>query len=72
MVLVIVVPILAPMIIGTAPSSVSDPEATKATVSEVVVELLWIMAVTNNPMNKPVKGFDVASKIVLLTSAPNC
>jgi len=35
-----VVPILAPMMMGTAPSSVSDPDATKATVSDVVVELL--------------------------------
>jgi len=71
-VLVIVVPMLAPMIMGTAPSRVSDPEATKATASDVVVELLWIIAVTNNPMNNPVKGFDVANKMVLLTSAPNC
>lgn len=40
MVLVIVVPMLAPIIIGTAPGSESEPEATSATVKDVVVELL--------------------------------
>lgn len=72
MVLVIVVPMLAPIIIGTAPGSESVPDATSATVSEVVAELLWIMAVTNKPINNPVNGFDVASKIVSVTTVPNC
>ena len=40
MVLVMVVPTLAPMIIGTAPSIVIDPDATKATTMEVTAELL--------------------------------
>ena len=39
-VLVIVVPTFAPMIIGTAPSSVIDPDATRATAIDVVAELL--------------------------------
>ncbi len=69
--LVIVVPMFAPMIIGTAPCSESDPEATKATVREVVVVLLCKIAVTNNPINNPVNGFDVANKIVSLTAVPN-
>ena len=72
MVLVIVVPILAPMMMGTAPCKESEPEATKATVMEVVAELLCISAVTSNPINKPVKGLDVANRIVSETPAPNC
>lgn len=60
MVLVIVVPTLAPMIIGMALSSVIDPEATNATTSAVVVELLWIMAVISKPMKSAVNGFEVA------------
>ena len=40
MVLVIVVPMLAPMIIGIAACSEMDPEATNATTIEVVAELL--------------------------------
>ena len=64
MVLVMVVPILAPIMIGIAPRRETEPEATKATTMEVVVELLCRMAVTSNPMNKPVKGLVVANKIV--------
>lgn len=59
-VLVIVVPILAPMIMGMALRIETEEEATKATTSEVVVELLWIMAVSNKPMKRPVNGFEVA------------
>ena len=40
MVLVIVVPTLAPMMMGMALSMVIEPEATKATTMAVVVELL--------------------------------
>lgn len=39
-VLVMVVPTLAPIIMGTAPSNVIDPDATSATAMEVVAELL--------------------------------
>ena len=63
---------LAPIIIGIAPGRVIDPEATRATTSEVVVELLCSMAVMSNPMNNPVKGFEVASKIVSATFFPIC
>ena len=40
MVLVMVVPTLAPMMMGTALSNVSEPEATSATVMDVVAVLL--------------------------------
>lgn len=59
-VLVIVVPTFAPIMIGMPLSSVMDPEATNATTSAVVVELLWIMAVINNPINNAVNGLEVA------------
>ena len=40
MVLVMVVPMLAPMIMGTAACNEMEPEATRATTMEVVAELL--------------------------------
>jgi hypothetical protein len=51
---------------------VIDPEATSATTSEVVVELLCSIAVISRPINKPVKGFEVANKIVSATFLPIC
>lgn len=60
MVLVMVVPTFAPIIMGIALSMVMEPDATSATTKAVVVELLWIMAVINKPMNKAVNGFEVA------------
>lgn len=71
-VLVMVVPIFAPMIIGIAPSNESEPEATSATIMEVVAELLCIMAVIKRPINKAVNGLEVASKIVSAAVFPNC
>ena len=71
-VLVIVVPMLAPMIIGTALCRVIEPEATSATTSEVVVELLCNIAVIRSPMNSPVNGLDVANKMVSATFLPRC
>jgi hypothetical protein len=71
MVLVIVVPILAPIIMGTALSRVRAPDATMATIMEVVVELLWTIAVLSNPINKLMKGLEVAfiiSSIMFLPS----
>lgn len=60
MVLVMVVPMLAPMMMGIALSSVMEPDATSATTSAVVVELLWIMAVMSRPMKSAVNGLEVA------------
>ena len=59
-VLVMVVPTLAPIMIGIPLSSVIDPDATRATTRAVVVELLWIIAVISRPMNNAVNGFEVA------------
>lgn len=64
MVLVMVVPTLAPIIMGIALCNVIDPEATSATTMAVVVELLWIMAVISNPMNSAVNGLEVARMMV--------
>src|SRR5688572_12237025 len=72
MVLVMVVPTLAPMIMGMALSMVMDPEATNATTMAVVVELLWIMAVMSRPMNNPVNGLEVARIIVSAAVLPRC
>jgi hypothetical protein len=58
MVLVVVVPMLAPMMMGTANSMVSAPEATNPTTIVVVVEELWIMLVARNPMRSPASGSD--------------
>lgn len=70
--LVIVVPILAPIIMGIALSSVTDPDATSATTRAVVVELLCNIAVMSNPMNRPVNGLDVATRIVSAAFFPKC
>jgi hypothetical protein len=51
--LVTEVPMLAPMMIGIAPSTVSAPAATSATVSEVVVDELWTSVVPRMPANRP-------------------
>lgn len=72
MVLVMVVPTFAPIITGVAFSRVIEPEATNATVSEVVVELLCNIAVISKPMNNPVNGFAVATTIVSITFFPKC
>lgn len=67
-----VVPTLAPMMIGMALSNVIEPEATNATTSAVVVELLWIMAVISKPINNAVNGLDVAWIIVSAADLPMC
>lgn len=71
-VLVMVVPTLAPIITGVAFSRVIEPEATRATVNAVVVELLCNMAVISRPMNKPVNGFAVANTIESIIFLPKC
>lgn len=70
--LVMVVPTFAPIMIGIALSNVIAPEATNATTSDVVVELLCSIAVMSKPMNKPANGFDVANKMVSATLPPRC
>jgi hypothetical protein len=66
------VPTFAPIIIGTALCNVKDPVATMATTRDVVVELLWIIAVMSKPINNPAKGFEVARMIVSTVSFPRC
>lgn len=68
-VLVMVVPIFAPITIGMAVSRVSAPPATNPTTKEVVVDELWIKLVATIPIIKPEKGFDV---IVINVSANPC
>lgn len=69
---VIVVPTFAPIIMGMALSRVSAFDATNATTSDVVVELLCSMAVITRPMNSPVKGLDVANRMVSETFRFRC
>ena len=70
--LVIVVPTLAPIMMGVALCKVREPEATRATTRDVVVELLCSIAVISKPINSAVKGLDVACKIVSATFFPMC
>ena len=72
MVLVIVVPTLAPIMMGVAFCKVIDPDATRATTKDVVVELLWSIAVMRRPINNPVNGLAVAIRIVSATFLPIC
>ena len=51
---------------------VIEPDATRATVSDVVVELLCNIAVMRSPMNKPVNGLAVAISMVSATFLPKC
>ena len=71
MVLVIVVPMLAPIIIGMALSTEIDPAATNAITSDVLVELLCSRAVIRIPMKSPLKGFDVAKSMVSVNGPDN-
>ena len=70
--LVIVVPILAPITIGMAVDRSIEPDATIATAIDVVVELLCIMAVIINPINKLIKGFSANVKKERMVSSPIC
>lgn len=72
MVLVMVVPTLAPIIIGMALSMEMEPEATNATTRLVAVELLCSMAAISNPINRPVNGLEVASRIASAAVFPRC
>ena len=65
-VLVMVVPILAPITMGIVFSNVRDPEATAAITIEVVVEELCKIEVASNPINNPIIGFEVALMITAM------
>ena len=55
-VFVVVVPMFAPMSMGTAAPTVSTFPATKPTMILVVVDELWIRLVARNPMKSPATG----------------
>lgn len=69
-VLVIVVPMLAPIIIGTAVFRSIDDDATAVTIMAVVVELLCIKAVDNSPINRPINGLEAALIISSIAPSP--
>ena len=54
--LVTVVPMLAPMIIGTAASTVSVPEPTSPTIVEVDTDEDCASTVARTPANNPASG----------------
>ena len=62
---------LAPMIIGTESVNVSEPDATAATIIAVLVELLCMRAVISRPMNNPMNGLEVATRIDSAAPFPN-
>lgn len=63
-------PIFAPITIGIALYNSTVPDATRATNMEVTVELLCKMAVANNPINKPMNGLEVTSRMPMAVSLP--
>ena len=69
-VLVTLVPILAPMIMGTAPFNDNVSEATSVTMMAVVVELLCISAVANKPIKSATRGSLVMLKACSTRSEP--
>ena len=50
---VVVVPMLAPIVMGNAASMVRIPAATRGTNNDVVTELLWTITVKIKPAKKP-------------------
>ena len=61
-VFVIVVPMFAPMIIGTACSTDRTPDPTTATIVAVVVLELWTSTVKSTPSARPANGFETPEK----------
>ena len=70
-VLVTVVPIFAPIIIGTAPDSVTVPDPTIATINDEVVEELWNKVVAKIPIKSATNGFPVVDITSLAKSPPS-
>ena len=68
--LVMVVPMLAPMTIAIAFSTLSSPAATAVTISEVLVEELWTSTVARMPSMTPLKGFSATSNILAESFPP--
>jgi hypothetical protein len=70
--LVTVVPILAPIIMGIAPPKCNAPLLTIPTIKEVVVDELWKMVVERIPINKAINGLLVVDSIFSAKSPPKC
>ena len=70
---VTVVPMLAPITIGTALASGSgcSGAATSATIIEVVTDELWTSVVASRPARRPTSGFSVAAKKLPIRSSPS-
>ena len=70
---VTVVPMFAPMIIGTALLSGSGDSgaATSPTIIDVVTEELWTIVVARIPTTRPTSGFWVVEKITSRKSPPS-
>ena len=71
MVLVTVVPMLAPMMMGTALVTVSAPPATMPTTIEVVLDELWISEVASRPIIRPITGLVVVAISCSLNPLPS-
>ncbi len=69
-VLVTVVPMLAPMIIGTASSTPSAPEATRPTITDVDAEDDWTRTVPRMPMHSAAIGLSAAENRRSWVSSP--
>ena len=67
---VMVVPMLAPMMNGTALVTVSAPADTNPTTKAVVVDELWIKLVARIPMKSPMNGFVVELMRALARGSP--
>ena len=70
-VLVIVVPMLAPRIIGTAASTVSVPEPTSPTIVDVEADEDCTRTVARIPANSPATGLSTLSRSPSWKSAPS-
>ena len=69
-VFVTVVPMLAPMIIGTAASTLMVPAATSPTIVDVDTEDDWTSTVASTPTKRPARGLLTLSKSCSSTPLP--
>jgi hypothetical protein len=71
-ILVTVVPMFAPIIMGTAPPKFNAPLLTIPTINEVVVEELWKIVVERIPINKAINGLLVVESMLSANPPPKC
>jgi len=69
-VFVTVVPMFAPMTIGTAASTLSAPEATSPTITEVEADDDWTRTVPRIPMQSAAIGLEAAENNCSCVSSP--